>query len=491
MQKSQPNSASKQKLQTSPEEARPSIHAQAVHFLRIPLLQPLCSLRSVACCEGFEQQKCLLQGSRPPSHQSSQRADALRQLQELWLSDEAEQQPLPDSSQGQKAPSPQQAPASRCNGVSALSLPALQCYINGHSATSSPEQQEHGRNDDLKEHLPAQQENGHPAAGSAQERSRKHASDATRAIPSSHGHDSASSQQDRQSSGDSLRSTERSDVQHRRKPLLAEPVAQPLHPSMTDLVQGPHRKQSKEEGSAARQMPEVSQASGSEQGSQQVGSPVGNVRPGCSLQPPQVAEGALPGSSSNSSSVCRPSEDAVPLVHATAQQGPGDAEHAAPRDLPVSVGAARVSDDVAAPTSPGHMPAAAQPPAVSQSSAGSSAGQAEPGVPQQAPEPAWVSGFRGDMGLAMSTPFLQHSARFALRQHEHSSPPLPHAKLGSESSLESGGVTLPHEHNRPCSCITPAASTAMPVAATHKHHRMSVLPLCSSSCLGRLKQQLV
>ena len=404
-----------------------------------------------------------MQGSRPPSHQSSQRADALRQLQELWLSDEAEQQPLPDASQGQKAPSPQQAPARHCNGVSTLSLPAPQCDMNGHSVISFPEQQEaRGRTDDLKQHLAAHGEDGHPATGSAQERSRQHASDAPRAILSSQGHDSASSQQDRQCSGDRLDSAGRSNRQHRDTPLNAEFVAPPLHPSMTDLARKPHWKQGQEEGSTARRMPEASsRASGREQAAQIKRSPAGNgqqLQP--DLQPAQAAEDLCSHSSSDGSSVHRPSEDAKLPVHGTAQQGHGDAEDAAPRDLPVSVGAARVSDDGTAPASPGPMPAAAQPestkeqpPALSQSSVGSSsAGQTKPGVPRQAPEPAWVSGFRGDMGLAMSTPFLQHSARFAQRQHEHS--PLPHAKLCSESSLDSAGVDPIHMQRLDSSCVT-------------------------------------
>ena len=464
------------------------MNAQAVYFLRLPTVATSLQLAQEDTTQlntrNLSSTVVCPQGSRPPSHQSSQRADALRQLQELWLSDEAEQQPLPDSSHGQKAPYPQHAPACHCNGVSALSLPAQQHDMNGHSATSSPEQQDHGRTDDLKQHLAAHRENGHPAAGSAQEQSRRHASDAPRAILSSQGHDSASSQQDIECSGQRLSSAERSDVQRRDTPLNAEPVARPIHPSMTDLVQNPHWKQGQDEGSSARRMPDALKASGREHTAQIEGSPAGNVQqllPG--LQPAQAADDLSSHSSSHGSSLHQTSEGAVLPLQVTAQQGHGTAEHAAPRDLPVSVGAARVSDDGAALISPGHTPAAAQPPAVSQSSAGSSAGQAEPGVPRQAPEPAWVSGFRGDMGLAMSTPFLQHSARFAQRQHEHSSPPLPHAKLGSESSLESGGVTLPHEHNRPCSCITP-------VAATHKHRHMSVLPLCSSSCLGRLKRQL-
>ena len=369
--------------------------------------------------------------------------------------------PLPDSSQGQKAPSPQQAPASHSNGVSSVSLLAQQCDMNGHSTTSSPEQQDGGRSDDLKQHLAAHRENGHPATGSAQERSRQHASDAPRAILSSQEHDSASSRQNGMCSGDRLSSAKRSDMQRRDTPLNAEPVARPLHPSTTALLQGRHWKHGQEEGSTARQMPEASQAAGSEQGLQPDGRPAGNVRPCCSLQPAQVAEGALPGSSSTSSSVCRPSEDAVQPVHATALQGPGDAEHAAPRDLPVSVGAAQVSDDGAACISPGRMPAAAQlklkaaqPPALSQSSVGSSAKQVEPGIPGQAPEPAWVSGFRGEMGLAMSTPFLKHSARFAQRQQEHSSVLLPHANLSSNSSLDSAGVNPVHTNNEHSSCVT-------------------------------------
>ena len=414
----------------------------------------------------FQQKACLLQESRPPSHQSSQRADALRQLQELWLSDEAEQQLLPDSSQGRKSPAPQQAHASQRNGASSLSSPAQQFDMNGHSSSPSPEQQGRGRNGDLKQHLAAhrKQENGLSAVGSAQERSRQHASDAFGAILSSQGHDSAGSWQDGLRSGDRLGSAERSDMQRRDTPLNAEPVARRLHPSMTDLAQEVHRKQGQKEGRASGRMLGALRASDSEHGEQPEGHPAGDaqqLQPG--LQPAQVAEDALPGGTSDGRSVHWPSKNAVLPVHATAQQVHGDAEHAAPRDLPVSIGAARVSDDGATSTSPCHMPAvtqsrstAVQPPALSQSSVGSSsAGQAERGVPGQATEPAWVSGFRGDMGLAMSTPFLQHSARFARAQHETSSPSLPPAKLGSESSLDSAGVTSTHEYDKHSSCIIP------------------------------------
>ena len=417
--------------------------------------------------QGFKQQTCLLQGSRPPSHQSSQRADALRQLQELWLSDDAEQQLLPDSSQVPKAPAPQQAPVSQRDGVSSPSLPAQQCDMNGHSSAPSPEQLNHGGTGDLKQHLAGRwkQENGLPAGDSAQERSRPHASDGPGANLSSQGLDSVSSRQGRKRNGDTLRSAERSNLRPREALLNAEHVARPLHPSMRDLVEVPHWKHQQKEGSAARGMTEASQAPGSEQGAQTEGSPAGNaqqMQPGS--QPAQAAEDPLSGGSSDGSSVHWPSEAAVPPVQVTAQHGHGIAEHAAPRSLPVSIGAVRVSDDGAALTSPGHLPAAAQsksttvqPPSHSQSSVGSSGMQASHGMPRQAPEPAWISGFRGDMGLAMSTPFLQRSARFARTQHEPSSPPLPPAKLGSESSLDSGGVTLTHQHDTHSSCITPDA----------------------------------
>ena len=360
--------------------------------------------------------------------------------------------------------------------------------MNGHSSTPSPEQQGHGKIGGLKKHCAAhqKQENGLPAARSAQERSRQRASDAPEAILRSQGHDSASSQQGGRCSGERLGSTERSDGPYREEFLVAEPEARPLHPSMTDLVQSAHWKQRQKEGSAARWMPEASQALGNEQEAQTDGKPAGTVRqvqPG--FQPAQIAEGAFPGSSPDDSSVHLPSEDAVLSLHVTAQQGHGNAKHAASRDLPVSVGAAQVSDDRATDTRPGHLPAAAQsqstsvqPPALSQSSMGSrNTGQAEPGVPGQAPEPAWVSGFRGDMGLAMSTPFLQHSARFARTQHDCSSSPLPPANLGSDSSLESGGVTLIHEHDKHSSCIIPDAQNNH---TTHRHHHRSVQPLYST-----------
>ena len=56
-----------------------------------------------------------LQGERPLSHRSSQRAEALRQLRELWLSDEAEQPGTPDLPSASEAPSPLHAAADSCN----------------------------------------------------------------------------------------------------------------------------------------------------------------------------------------------------------------------------------------------------------------------------------------------------------------------------------------------------------------------------------------
>ena len=95
----------------------------------------------------------LAQGDRPLSHRSSQRAEALRQLQELWLSDEAEQPGTPDLPRGSDPPSLLHAAAAACNGHAhgssrSLSEPPTQAHAaddtastwHGH-ADESPSQQ--------------------------------------------------------------------------------------------------------------------------------------------------------------------------------------------------------------------------------------------------------------------------------------------------------------------------------------------------------------
>ena len=82
-----------------------------------------------------------LQGERPLSHRSSQRAEALRQLRELWLSDEAEQPGTPDLPSASEAPSPLHAAADSCNSHSRAS-PSAQ--LEQPEKRKAKDQQERG-----------------------------------------------------------------------------------------------------------------------------------------------------------------------------------------------------------------------------------------------------------------------------------------------------------------------------------------------------------
>ena len=81
----------------------------------------------------------------------------------------------------------------------------------------------------------------------------------------------------------------------------------------------------------------------------------------------------------------------------------------AEESLPLSMGAARVSSDAVAQTTALALPSAlegtGQLPKHEETSADSSC-EASARAVSQPGEPAWVTGFRSDMGRAMETPFL-------------------------------------------------------------------------------------
>ena len=297
------------------------------------------------------------QGVRPLSHRSSQRAEALRQLRELWFSDEAEQPGTPDLPRGIEQPSP-------------LHVAALAC--NGHAAVNCAPQQSSSTDSSAPKHAAASEANA--CNGShhiSPDEQRSNASRGTTVEPGAalNEHGSASpvsmGQQKEGNHDKNLRIGSASSVRHKQ---------------------------------GASPEPEAN-SNGDSTACGQPGYETGGSR-----LPPHGAQGGHPGDSPGTDSPKpQPNGDA-----AAPQRTQRELHGEVSEPLPLSVGAARSSGDMAAPANasrlhdtldggeqlPGHRECSAD-----------SAVQAPNQAACQAGEPAWVTGFRQDMRRALRTPF--------------------------------------------------------------------------------------
>lgn len=308
-----------------------------------------------------QQAASCLQGERPLSHRSSQRADALRQLRELWLSEEEAEQPgTPDLPRGSEAPCLLHAAATACNGHSS--------HISPPHAPSQLQKYQ------LHQHAAASLKPGANHLGSC--KAWEGASSQTLALSngvleSARHAGSTGSQQQAACNGDS-------------------------QPSMGDRQEGHALKPI---GFLDRRQPAQIFASLAEASDAKLSS----------WQHLHRAAKPDPTAASKSAGVHTPTQRHLANSE-SAQDQQGNTEDAPAEALPVSVAARTASDDKDVPAKRARLPDLAERSArqlhTPPDSSASSASEIILSEPDEAYEPAWVSGFRGDMRLAIRTPIV-------------------------------------------------------------------------------------
>ena len=298
------------------------------------------------------------QGNKPLSHRSSQRAEALRQLRELWFSDEAEQPDRPDTPRGTEQPSPRHVTAPACNGHGPADVscaPQQSSRTSAHSSAPMHDLEASTCNGTSSHEQPS-----HSSRGKAGE----HAADLDR-------HGSAS-------------------------PVLSR------HQTGMDHGEGPSNTSAFSDRHLHAIGPELeAKSNGESKGYEQPG----HDRDGSQFLPLR-AQGGHPGVLPRDDST-QPQQNGRAAGPQRAQRKLHEEVHEPP---PVSLDAACVSSGFAAsalakasrlPSSLdrteqllGHVEGGAD-----------SALQALKTTASQAGEPAWVTGFRHDMARALGTPF--------------------------------------------------------------------------------------
>ena len=298
------------------------------------------------------------QGDRPLSHRSSQRAEALRQLRELWFSDEAEQPGTPDLPRGTELPSPLHAAARICHG---------------HADASSAPQRPNSAESPAPEHAAA-------AEGSA-------CNDSDNMSPH---------QQPRQVSGSASGLHAAACEEHRSASTLASGDERRANRKL-DLSSGVDVSDTRKDESNTQHDAE---SNGNRQDTE---------RPGHErYESPSSSPGAQDSHPGDLPRDDRPQPQQESRDVST-QRADCELQGSTEESLPVSVGAARVSSDAVAQANAvclaRSLEGTTQLPRHVESSASDSSEVPTKAVGRRG-EPAWVTGFRSDMGRALETPFL-------------------------------------------------------------------------------------
>ena len=505
----------------------------------------------------------LAKGDRPLSHRSSQRAEALRQLRELWLSDEAEQPGTPDLPRGSDPPSLLHAAAAACNGHAhdssrSLSEPPKQAHAAGNTNTASTW---HGHADKSPSQRTRQDSQGRSDEQAAAVQSGIQNEDSqgkSNEPKSSRKHlDGASSQHAGMSTGDGNGSEQPGHERQKAADISSaeeqgyagdSPRAEITQQQQDSRVQAPkhtqHELQGKAGDSSVGMSAQLQQndrcwslwyreretESGDESlpvsvraacvSSNLTALATGDTMPNLAEQtvrqlhereeasaqadnadePLPVSTGAARVSSdlavlANAPSVQLPAKHwARPLPEhedsntSSTSQAEWSPMSTADELLPVSLGATQVSSDMAASADANRVTGAAKHrasklPEQTEASP-SSASEAEASAMGRKDEPAWVSGFREDIGLALGTLFTQSSARMS-HSHEYSSPSVSPAVVSSSvhCKLLSQKASTGKQEQESSATSTPVSTPGRPAGASACTSPSYMQALCTQANL--------
>jgi len=507
----------------------------------------------------------LAQGDRPLSHRSSQRAEALRQLRELWLSDEAEQPGTPELPRGSDPPSLLHAAAAACNGHArdssrSLSEPPTQAHAAGNTASTwhghadkSPSQQtsqdSQSRSDEQAAAVRSGiQDEDSQGKSNESELSRKHLDGAS----SQHedisngdgdgngieqpGHErqkhidiSSAEEQgyaDDSSSAEMPRLQQDSHVQapkHIQHELQGEAgdssVGMSAQPQQNDQCWSLwYRERETESGVKSLPVSVSAACVSSNLAALATGNTMPNLAQQTVRQLHEREEASAQADNADeplpvSSGAARVSSDVAALANAPSVQLP--AKHwarplpeqedsstsstskagwspmsAADELLPVSSGSARVSGDIAASADADRVTVSAEHRASKlpkQTEASScSTSEAEAIALGRRDEPAWVSGFREDIGLALGTLFTQSSAHTS-NSHEYSSPSLSPAPVSSSvhCKLLSQKVSTGKQEQDCSATSTPVSTPGRPAGGSVHMSPSYMQALCTQASLQK------